>query len=101
MRARPRSKLLTRPRAGPSERRSCGRRGPGELAAALGVTPAAMVALCDRLESKGYLERVPDAADRRITWFQLTGPAAELAAGRGTAQPARPGRHGPGMLADR
>ncbi|MBE1875425.1 MarR family winged helix-turn-helix transcriptional regulator [Myceligenerans pegani] len=47
-----------------------GRHGPltaGELAAAVGLSPGAATALVDRLESRGYVERVRDAADRRRT----------------------------------
>lgn len=28
--------------------------------------------MVDRLEERGYLRRVPDEADRRVTWLELT-----------------------------
>src|SRR5205814_10333371 len=40
--------------------------------AGLRLTPGAIVAICDHLEQRGYLQRVPDMADRRVTWFELT-----------------------------
>jgi DNA-binding MarR family transcriptional regulator len=43
-----------------------------QLAAALEVTPGAVVAICDHLEERGYVRRVPDTRDRRITWFEVT-----------------------------
>jgi DNA-binding MarR family transcriptional regulator len=49
-----------------------GRMTGRELAGHLGVTPGTVVPLCDRLEEQGYLRRVPDAADRRLTWLELT-----------------------------
>ena len=49
-----------------------GRANGRELAAALRLTPGAVVAVCDHLEGRGYLRRVADADDRRITWFVLT-----------------------------
>ena len=48
--------------------RMCGR----HVARELGVTPGAVVALCDRLEEQGYVRRVRDQADRRIWWCTLT-----------------------------
>jgi DNA-binding MarR family transcriptional regulator len=36
------------------------------------VTPGTLVPLVDRLEEQGYLRRVPDLADRRTTWLELT-----------------------------
>jgi DNA-binding MarR family transcriptional regulator len=62
-----------------------GRASGRQLATTLHVSPSAVVALCDRLESQGYLHRVPDATDRRITWFQLTHTGTELAGGPHTA----------------
>jgi DNA-binding MarR family transcriptional regulator len=50
-----------------------GRVSGRQLACALGVSPAAVVALCDRLEQQGYIARVREAADRRVCWFELTG----------------------------
>jgi DNA-binding MarR family transcriptional regulator len=52
--------------------RRLGRANGRQLAAALGLTPAAVVGIGDKLESRGYLRRVADARDRRITWFELT-----------------------------
>src|SRR5438034_11027273 len=43
-----------------------------QLARELGVSPAAVVALADRLVEQGYLERVRDRDDRRIWWLRLT-----------------------------
>lgn len=37
----------------------------GDLAKATGLTSGAVTALIDRLENAGYVERVPDPADRR------------------------------------
>jgi DNA-binding MarR family transcriptional regulator len=51
------------------------------LARELGVSPAAVVPVCDRLEALGYLERVRDTADRRVWWLQLTTPGAEVLSG--------------------
>jgi len=53
--------------------RRLGRANGRQLAAALGLTPAAVVGIGDKLESRGYLRRIADAHDRRITWFELTG----------------------------
>ena len=53
-----------------------GRMSGRDLAARLGVTPATVVPLSDRLEERGYLRRVPDSDDRRLTWLELT-PAGE------------------------
>src|SRR5262245_51720328 len=49
-----------------------GRANGRELAAALHLTPGAVVAICDQLEARGYLRRVADPEDRRVTWFVLT-----------------------------
>ena len=43
-----------------------------ELAGRLHVTPGTLVPLVDRLEEQGYLRRVPDQDDRRLTWLELT-----------------------------
>src|SRR5919201_1615049 len=40
-----------------------------QLARELSVSPGAVVQLCDRLQEQGYVERVPDTDDRRVTWF--------------------------------
>ena len=53
-----------------------GRMSGRELAAQLGVTPGTVIPLIDRLEERGYLRRVPDRADRRLTWLELT-PAGQ------------------------
>ncbi len=49
-----------------------------QLARELGVSPAAVVPLCDRLEKEGYIQRIADTADRRITWVQLTAAGASF-----------------------
>ena len=49
-----------------------------QLAAGLRLTPGAIVAICDHLERRGYIQRVPDTADRRITWFELTQSGAAV-----------------------
>ena len=49
-----------------------------QLAGHLGVSPAAVVKVCDRLEARGYVERVRDTADRRVQWFQLTTAGAAI-----------------------
>ena len=63
-----------------------GRVSGRQLAAELGVSPAAVVPVCDRLAQQGWLERVRDLSDRRILWLQLTPSGMELVdgfAGRG------------------
>jgi DNA-binding MarR family transcriptional regulator len=55
-----------------------GRLSGRELAARLGVTPGTVVPLCDRLEEVGYIRRVPDREDRRLTWLELTSSGDEL-----------------------
>jgi len=49
-----------------------GRANGRQLAASLRLTPGAIVAICDHLEERGYITRVADTVDRRITWFELT-----------------------------
>ena len=49
-----------------------------ELAARLHVTPGTLVPLVDRLEEQGYLRRVPDQDDRRVTWLELTPKSERL-----------------------
>ncbi|HKW59182.1 MAG TPA: MarR family transcriptional regulator [Candidatus Dormibacteraeota bacterium] len=49
-----------------------------ELAGRLHVTPGTLVPLVDRLEEQGYLRRVPDKEDRRVTWLELTPKADRL-----------------------
>ncbi|MDQ6743870.1 MAG: MarR family transcriptional regulator [Candidatus Dormibacteraeota bacterium] len=55
-----------------------GRVSGRQLARELKVSPGAVVQLCDRLQEQGYVERVPDTDDRRVTWFQLTEMARAL-----------------------
>ncbi len=52
--------------------RRLGRVNGRQLSAALGLTPGAIVAICDHLEERGYVRRVADAEDRRITWLVLS-----------------------------
>jgi DNA-binding MarR family transcriptional regulator len=55
-------------------------RGPitaGELAAATGLSPAAITTLVDRLENEGFVRRGPDPADRRRVRIQLTEAARQ------------------------
>lgn len=49
-----------------------------ELASRLHVTPGTLVPLVDRLEEQGYLRRVPDQDDRRVTWLELTAKSDRL-----------------------
>ena len=49
-----------------------------ELARKLHVTPGTLVPLIDRLEEQGYVRRVPDQEDRRLTWIELTPRADRL-----------------------
>jgi DNA-binding MarR family transcriptional regulator len=49
-----------------------GRVSGRQLAGTLNVTPGAVVAICDHLEQRGYVRRVADTSDRRITWFEVT-----------------------------
>ena len=49
-----------------------------ELAGHLGVSPAAVVKLCDRLEARGYIERVRDTNDRRVQWLQISRDGATV-----------------------
>jgi len=44
----------------------------GELAAAVGVSPATVSQVLDRLEEDGYVERVRSDADRRVVLVALT-----------------------------
>jgi DNA-binding MarR family transcriptional regulator len=53
-------------------RRVGGRLTGRDLAGRLGVTPGTLVPLIDRVEQMDYLRRVPDLADRRVTWLELT-----------------------------
>jgi len=58
--------------------RRFGRQTGRELAGRLRVTPGTLVPLVDRLEEQGYLRRVPDLDDRRLTWLELTPKAERL-----------------------
>lgn len=58
--------------------RRYGRQTGRELAGRLRVTPGTLVPLVDRLEEQGYLRRVPDHDDRRLTWLELTPKAERL-----------------------
>jgi DNA-binding MarR family transcriptional regulator len=58
--------------------RRWGRQSGRELARRLHVTPGTLVPLIDRLEEQGYLRRVPDRDDRRLTWLELTPRADRL-----------------------
>jgi DNA-binding MarR family transcriptional regulator len=58
--------------------RRYGRQTGRELARRLRVTPGTLVPLFDRLEEQGYLRRVPDLEDRRLTWLELTPKAERL-----------------------
>ncbi len=58
--------------------RRWGRQTGRELAGRLHVTPGTLVPLIDRLEEQGYLRRVPDQVDRRLTWLELTPKSDQL-----------------------
>jgi len=58
--------------------RRWGKQTGRELAGRLHVTPGTLVPLIDRLEELGYLNRVPDKDDRRLTWLELTPKADRL-----------------------
>jgi DNA-binding MarR family transcriptional regulator len=69
--------------------RRLGRVSGRQLASELGVSPAAVVPVCDRLAQQGWIERARDENDRRIIWLQLTPSGLELVdgfAGRGKAR---------------
>jgi DNA-binding MarR family transcriptional regulator len=55
-----------------------GRQTGRELAGRLHVTPGTLVPLIDRLEEQGYVRRVPDHEDRRLTWLELTPKSERL-----------------------
>lgn len=50
----------------------------GQLSDRSGLSPAAMTALIDRLERKGYVRRTRDAADRRRVFVELTDRSREV-----------------------
>ncbi len=52
--------------------RQHGRLSGRELARQVRVTPGTLIPLIDRLEEQGYLRRVPDHVDRRLTWLEVT-----------------------------
>jgi DNA-binding MarR family transcriptional regulator len=56
-----------------------GPRSAGELAEAAGLSPAAITALLDRLEAKGYIRRVRDTVDRRRVLVELSDLARKRA----------------------
>ena len=58
--------------------RRWGRLNGRDLAAELGITPGTLVPLIDRLEHQGYLRRVPDLDDRRLTWLEVTSKGNRL-----------------------
>jgi DNA-binding MarR family transcriptional regulator len=58
--------------------RRWGRQTGRDLARRLHVTPGTLVPLIDRLEEQGYVRRVPDKEDRRLTWVELTPKADRL-----------------------
>ncbi len=58
--------------------RRWGRQTGRSLAGRLHVTPGTLVPLVDRLEELGYVRRVPDLVDRRLTWLELTPKAERL-----------------------
>jgi DNA-binding MarR family transcriptional regulator len=58
---------------------------PGELARRAGVTPQAMAEFVRYLEGRGYVERVPDATDRRGRIVKLTARGRQASAAAGQA----------------
>jgi DNA-binding MarR family transcriptional regulator len=50
-----------------------------QLATRLGVTPAAVSLLVDRMAEHGWVERVRDEDDRRVVWARLTPMAQSVA----------------------
>jgi len=56
----------------------------GEVAAELGVAPAAVTNLSKRMQAAGMVERVGDALDARLTRLRMT-PAGEQAGARAGA----------------
>src|SRR5688572_13402577 len=51
---------------------------PGYLAKAIGVSSASVTGILDRLEERGYIERVADPSDRRATSVRLTPAGAAV-----------------------
>lgn len=56
-----------------------GSRTAGALAAVSGLTPAAITALIDRLEARGFVRRARSAEDRRKVMVEMGPKAQELA----------------------
>jgi DNA-binding MarR family transcriptional regulator len=52
-------------------------RSVGELSAATGLSSSATTTLVDRLEAKGFVQRVRDPADRRKVRVEMTAEARE------------------------
>jgi len=50
----------------------------GELAERLGIRPATLTGLADRMERSGFVRRWTDAADRRVVRVSLTDEGAAL-----------------------
>jgi DNA-binding MarR family transcriptional regulator len=50
-----------------------------EMSSLLQITPAAITHLINPLEEAGYIERLPDAHDRRIVLIGLTGKGTRVA----------------------
>ncbi len=42
------------------------------LAAGIHVTPANVTGIIDRLVEQGFIDRIPDSADRRVLWLSVT-----------------------------
>jgi DNA-binding MarR family transcriptional regulator len=52
----------------------------GVIARAIGLTPAAVTSLVDRLETRGLVARTRDPADRRKVMVEMTPEAREISA---------------------
>jgi DNA-binding MarR family transcriptional regulator len=48
------------------------------LAGRLGVTPAAVSLLVDRMAENGWVDRIRDEHDRRVVWVRLTAAAQDI-----------------------
>jgi DNA-binding MarR family transcriptional regulator len=57
-----------------------GRMTAGQLATAAHLTSGAVTAVLDRLEEAGLVRRVPDPADRRRVFVEVTPALAEISA---------------------
>jgi MarR family transcriptional regulator, organic hydroperoxide resistance regulator len=60
-----------------------------ELSRHMGVTPGTMSIAIDRLERKGYVVRLRDAADRRKVHLRLTGAGVRVRDASSVLDPAR------------